>query len=1060
MSLSLKKLPLLLCLILLEANAFCQTDFCSFRYDTLNPVRSFGYDTTHLSEANTPETIKQRLSTSSTTKKVIRITDSKDSLVLWVYFKICDSLFVKNQQEQFYLHYDFLPCRKPTLYGFEGDKLVDSVVYADRQYHYLSVVPLKTLNNHPKEWLFKLPLLPNCRRWDAELVLSICTQQGIDGEKYELTKTVIPIILTISILAFMTLLSVFLSIYSVQVDRWSYLIYAFYTLSHLPYLVYILYEYSQGYYWGYWSFLINFGEPLSAYLTAFFYFWFIMRVLNLRVKQPKYYKRLFYINGIYLLFLGIHLICYCLHWFDDSWIYYAFRGIQWFPSLYLVRILWRLSSKYLAIGALLLVLPSVFMFIFYQDSINIPIERWLVDVFFYLSIIIEIFFMTLSLTYKIQLLKDKKDYSETTLNMLSSYIHAKITNGLNLLLWDLDNDSMTVEQTKQAVEDLFRKSQNSQKWDDFNKKPIVQLLQSNDMVHTLEKRGVHISHNIEDTAAQHIEAIAQAKLIVHAKLNIYLIYTEILNNVIKYAECQHVETQLYQDAEKCIWLCVKDDGVGFDVNNPNVGNGLGYLKESATLLGGKISIEAAPNQGTKVCLSIPLGKPKKRFLLRGAEKINRWTMISFFLFYANILFAQNKSLPFSISPELKLEENEVNKKKEGLSFDVLPQLGFDYLNGINYGLIGSIFNNDFKNDTLFYYANYKWRINFSIGNSYKRNQKKLIDGDSQFAMSLEAPYLFRSRFRLKGELNLEKNPNNSYFGINTNTLKAINQLVGNGDDLYNSYKQNEVLANLNIEMPCFKGFVWTYLGFEYSNEFVYTQKNSLLNYEDSLGIVRGLGKSITPYLRLGIKYDSRNNKDNPTKGMVIELAYHVSPKFISFPFMFSETLLHIKYFQKLNFRHDNVIAIRYALGKLNGTAPFYAYQDVWSSEGDISTLGGDYNLRGFVTSRFVGNLKSFLNFELRSTFLNIDRVKNIKQAPTHTNTTDKIINHYEVSLVPFFDIGGVWDNNHDYFKKLGNYRFSGGVGMRFIVNNEFVIRADYGISKENKLFILQLDHTF
>jgi len=131
------------------------------------------------------------------------------------------------------------------------------------------------------------------------------------------------------------------------------------------------------------------------------------------------------------------------------------------------------------------------------------------------------------------------------------------------------------------------------------------------------------------------------------------------------------------------------------------------------------------------------------------------------------------------------------------------------------------------------------------------------------------------------------------------------------------------------------------------------------------------------------------------------------------------------------------------MGYTQGNAPFYEYQDEWSSEGSIEGLGGGTTLRGYKQSRFLGRVMNFNNFEFRCRFA---QCKILKQ-------------HLAFSAVPFFDVGGVWDNlsrlNH-----TENFRYSEGLGLRIAWNVNTILRFDYAVSQEDRQFFFSLGHAF
>ena len=90
--------------------------------------------------------------------------------------------------------------------------------------------------------------------------------------------------------------------------------------------------------------------------------------------------------------------------------------------------------------------------------------------------------------------------------------------------------------------------------------------------------------------------------------NVLRIGQEAITNAFKYAEAKEIKLMLAFDKTR-LTLKVIDDGCGFDPKNPRPsegGFGLIGLRERAAELQGELQVRSAPNQGTEVCLQIPL----------------------------------------------------------------------------------------------------------------------------------------------------------------------------------------------------------------------------------------------------------------------------------------------------------------------------------------------------------------------------------------------------------------------------------------------------------------------
>ena len=88
---------------------------------------------------------------------------------------------------------------------------------------------------------------------------------------------------------------------------------------------------------------------------------------------------------------------------------------------------------------------------------------------------------------------------------------------------------------------------------------------------------------------------------------VFRIMQESLANVARHAAAAHVEVALSCSGNQ-IRLRVRDDGRGFDPDNPRKPNSFGLvgLRERAHLVDGEIRIESAPGRGTNIEVRIPL----------------------------------------------------------------------------------------------------------------------------------------------------------------------------------------------------------------------------------------------------------------------------------------------------------------------------------------------------------------------------------------------------------------------------------------------------------------------
>ncbi len=97
--------------------------------------------------------------------------------------------------------------------------------------------------------------------------------------------------------------------------------------------------------------------------------------------------------------------------------------------------------------------------------------------------------------------------------------------------------------------------------------------------------------------------------------NIFRVYQEALTNIARHANATSVESVLEQKGN-FIWLTIKDNGEGFDLNSVRTKNSLGLIgmKERARMFHGELIIERNNPRGTIIILKTPLVIQAKQVL--------------------------------------------------------------------------------------------------------------------------------------------------------------------------------------------------------------------------------------------------------------------------------------------------------------------------------------------------------------------------------------------------------------------------------------------------------------
>ena len=129
------------------------------------------------------------------------------------------------------------------------------------------------------------------------------------------------------------------------------------------------------------------------------------------------------------------------------------------------------------------------------------------------------------------------------------------------------------------------------------------------LVPALTDFAATFTHNYHLPVIFECVGLEDYRLAQDIEINLYRIAQEALNNTYKHAKATRADIVL-QKLDQRVILTVTDDGVGFvarprDRRAKDRGMGLEGMTERASLIGGTLEIETAPNQGTAVIVTVP-----------------------------------------------------------------------------------------------------------------------------------------------------------------------------------------------------------------------------------------------------------------------------------------------------------------------------------------------------------------------------------------------------------------------------------------------------------------------
>jgi signal transduction histidine kinase len=109
-----------------------------------------------------------------------------------------------------------------------------------------------------------------------------------------------------------------------------------------------------------------------------------------------------------------------------------------------------------------------------------------------------------------------------------------------------------------------------------------------------ERSGIEVATNLE-----------QVELDEPSQLTVYRLVQESLTNVGKYAQAQQVDISVRNDGGQ-VEVDIKDNGTGFNVQDVRTStHGLAGMKHRVEAAGGKLTVQSAPGEGTRISAVLP-----------------------------------------------------------------------------------------------------------------------------------------------------------------------------------------------------------------------------------------------------------------------------------------------------------------------------------------------------------------------------------------------------------------------------------------------------------------------
>lgn len=202
-------------------------------------------------------------------------------------------------------------------------------------------------------------------------------------------------------------------------------------------------------------------------------------------------------------------------------------------------------------------------------------------------------------------------------------------------------------------------------------------------------------------------------------------------------------------------------------------------------------------------------------------------------------------------------------------------------------------------------------------------------------------------------------------------------------------------------------------------------------------------------LKGGFVFDTRNNEALPTKGLWDEILFLGNPGTAGTSPYLQLYVTHRQYFNIIEKRLSFAYRLAYQ-GKLAGDVPYYMLPYYNNTKEIKDGIGGSKTVRGILRNRVQADALIFGNAEIRYRILNTKLFKqDFYIALSGFADATRVITPYKIDMtnVPASANGTIFNPNTDDIYKI---HLGYGGGIRFALNENFIVAVDYGLAHEKQ----------
>jgi signal transduction histidine kinase len=378
------------------------------------------------------------------------------------------------------------------------------------------------------------------------------------------------------------------------------------------------------------SYYTLYPDKIMAILSYVLYFKFGRHFVEAKTRYPQMNGHIVKAENILTAYILFDIVLlYVFNSFDLETV--IFLGVNVCLSLFLIYIFWSMIKKNEILDRFI-IYGSIFYAISASVTIWIGHHKSGADengfmIVLQIGTLSEMIFLNAGIVYKSKMLQNQTIHSQRLL--IERYrenqeLLVRLANVREKLSRDLHDDVGATLSSIKAYSEILKDNPdnllmseliNANSTDMIEKLEVIAWSTNPEhdnfrsLTNQMKKYAVPLCYSKNINCSIETPGINQELLIPgEVRQNVFLIFKEAVNNIIKYSEAQSCFTEIRIE-DDIFSLCIEDDGKGFNGDIRGSGNGWKNMQKRSTELEGTIKIANGSERGMQIVLRFPFSIP-------------------------------------------------------------------------------------------------------------------------------------------------------------------------------------------------------------------------------------------------------------------------------------------------------------------------------------------------------------------------------------------------------------------------------------------------------------------